>query len=219
VLPSRPISSISELGRQSIGEVPPVAPGQSPFHIKATGYLGHMRWIEESYPGGREGFLEALSPPMREWFSQQFFAMSFVDLMPLVSAGHTCARAYRMSFHDFIVHRSKIQAEFDLKGIYRALLKLSSPRLLAARVPTILGQYFDFGAMRLLEVEGYRATWELGQIPVVLAAWFAAANEGFSLVLVKAAGGIAPHVDVTHEPAASLHGYAACRIRVTMQWS
>src|SRR5262245_55819133 len=96
VLPSKPISAMNELDRQSLGEVPPVAPGQSPFHIKATGYLGHMKWIEESYPGGRDGFLNALTPPMREFFSQQFFAMSFIDLMPLVCAGHTCARAFRM---------------------------------------------------------------------------------------------------------------------------
>jgi hypothetical protein len=216
--PSTP-SVISELERQSLGETPPVPPGEGPFHTKATGYLGHMKWVDESYPGGRDAFMAQISPPLRDWFTQQFFAMSFIDLMPLVCVGHTCARSFRMGFYDFIVYRSKLQAEADLKGMYRALLKLSSPRLLAARVPTILAQYFDFGAMRLLEVEPYRATWELGSIPVVLGAWMAAANEGFSLALVKAAGGVAPHCEVSHEPAASLNGYAACRLRVVMQWS
>jgi hypothetical protein len=204
---------------KALGEEPPVQPGEGPFHIKATGYLGHMRWVEASYPGGSQAYLEELSPGVRAFFQQQFFAMSFIDIFPIVCAGGTCARAFRMTPYDFVAFRSRNQAEQDLNGVYRAFLRLGNPRLLAVRVPSIFGQYFDFAQPKLLDSDSYHARFEFAGVPWLLADWVQAAYEGFSSVVLKAAGATAPNIEAERVPAGTTKGYPSCRLVITNQWS
>lgn len=205
--------------REALEEEPPVSPGQGPFGIKGIGYLGHMRWVADHYPGGTEAYLLALSPSMRAFFGQTFFAMSFFDLMPLVCAGHTCARVMGMSFFDFVVMRSRLQAESDLHGVYRAALKLANPRLVATRIPNLMNQYFDFIESHMGETETHRVRFELRGVPSMFAEWIHAAYEGFAVVVVKATGGVAPNIEVDIEPSAPVKGHTGCRMRIMFQWS
>lgn len=200
-------------------ETPPVPPGQGPFGIKGNAYLGHMRWVAENFPGGADAYLQALTPDMRTFFGQTFFAMSFFDVMPLICVAHTCARVFRMSFFDFVAMRSRHQAEADLNGMYRAVLKLSSTRLVAARIPTLMTQYFDFGHSTVTETEAHRVSCELQGIPVLFSEWLHAAYDGFAVVVVRATGGVAPNLEVAIAPSPPVKGYEACRMRITFQWS
>lgn len=205
--------------RESVGEEPLVPPGEGPFRIKGIGYLGHMRWIAEHFPGGGDAFMAELSPPMRVFFGQTFFAMSFFDLTPLVSAGHVCARVMRMSFFDFVVMRSRDQARSDLHGVYRAVLKLSSPRLVAARIPTLMNQYFDFSESAVVESDAHRVHFELRGIPVMFSDWFHAAYDGFSGVVITATGGVAANLEARVDRSSAFKGYPCCRMRMMCQWS
>jgi hypothetical protein len=40
------------------------------------------------------------------------------------------------------------QATLDIQGVYRMLLKLTSPKLVAVRLPKMMSKYFDFGTTR-----------------------------------------------------------------------
>jgi hypothetical protein len=202
-----------------LGAEPPVPPGEGPFRIKGTGYLGHLKWIDAAYPGGRQAFLAAISPEMRRFFEQQFMAIGFNDILPLVCCGHTCAPVFRMSYYDFVVYRSRDQAEQDLKGMYRALLKISTPRVLASRVPNIFAQYLDFGTVKVTQVENYRACWELTNFPLALSEWVRAVYEGFTTVLLATAGGVAPNMEMTLENGPPIKGFPGCKLTVMVQWS
>jgi hypothetical protein len=201
-----------------IGETPPVPPGESPFHIRGTGYLGHMAWIEQHFPGGRDGFLRLLSPPMRAFFSQTFLAISMFDFLPLASAGQVCARALDMKFVDFIEMRGRHQAQLDIGGVYRVLLKMTSAKLIASKLPGIMAKYFDFGATRPVSEETRCVRFEVDSIPQMLVEWFFGCYTGYVEVVVGAAGGHIPTLDIDTGPAPDLAGFPACKMVGTVRW-
>jgi hypothetical protein len=201
-----------------IGETPPVPPGQSPFHIRGTGYLGHLDWVDREFPGGRAAFLGKLSPSMRAFFAQTFLAISMFDFLPLASAGRVCARVLGMSFVDFIEMRSRHQAELDIRGVYRMLLKMTSPRLVAMKLPTIMTKYFDFGAVRIVADEARCVHFEMESVPQILVEWFLGCYTGYVEVVVGAAGGHLPTLDIETTAAADVSGFAACKLGGVVRW-
>jgi hypothetical protein len=202
-----------------IDETPPVPPGESPFHIRGTGYLGHLAWVDQHFPGGRGAFLNLLSPPMRAFFSQTFLAISMFDFLPLAAAGRVCARALGMKFVDFIEMRGRHQAHVDIGGVYRMLLKMTSPRIVAGKLPAIMSKYFDFGAVHLLSQEQHCVRFENESVPHILVEWFRGCYTGYVEVVVGAAGGHLPTLDIETVPAPDFRGFAACRLVGIVRWS
>jgi hypothetical protein len=199
--------------------MPPVPPGESPFHIRGTGYLGHLAWVDQQFPGGRTAFLALLSPPMRTFFSQTFLAISMHDFLPLASAGQVCARALGMPFVEFVEMRARHQAQVDVAGVYRVLLKLTSARMIAAKLPGIMTKYFDFGETRALSDDPLCVKFEVTKVPEMLVDWFLGCYTGYVEVVVGAAGGQLPTLDFHPSPTSELHGFAACKVVGTVRWS
>ena len=200
-------------------ETPPVPPGESPFHIRGIAYLGHLDWVDRHFPGGRTAFLALLSPSMRAFFGQTFLAISQPDVLPLACAGQVCARALGMTFVEFVEMRGRHQATLDIQGVYRMLLKLTSPKLVAGRLPKMMSKYFDFGETRVVSDEPFGVVFEVATIPTLLADWFLGVYTGYVEVVVGAAGGTLPTLDVTSAPGDALHGFDACKLTGIVRWS
>ena len=201
-----------------IAETPPVPPGESRFHIRGTGYLGHLSWVDQHFPGGRPAFLALLSPPMRAFFSQTFLAISMYDFLPLASVAHVCGRALGMQFVPFVEMRGRHQAKLDIGGVYRLLLKLTSARMIAGKLPGIMAKYFDFGATRQLTDEPLCVTFEVANVPHILVDWFFACYTGYVEVVIGASGGQIPTLDFDASPAPDQHGFPASKIVGTVRW-
>ncbi len=204
---------------RAIGETPPTPPGESPFHIRGTGYIGHLQWVDQHFPGGRLAFLALLSPSMRTFFSQTFLAISMHDFLPLAAAGQVCARARGMKFAPFIEMRGRHQANLDIGGVYRVLLKLTSTKMIANKLPAIMAKYFDFGVVRALSSEPHSVKFEVTGIPTILLDWFAGCYAGYVQVVVPAAGGEAPTLTVEEVPTADCHGFPAANMIGTIRWT
>lgn len=205
--------------RRSIGDEPPLPPGTSPFHIKGGGFLGHLAWVDSSYPGGRSAFLSALSPQMRSYFETMFLAQSWYDLLALASAGHVCSKALGMRFRAFIAMRSRHQAQLDLTGMYRMLLKLASPRMVASRIPKVMAQYLDFGTARIVREEPTAVIFDIAGVPVILVDWMSGVYEGFIDVIITSAGGTTPVFRSETSVHPSVHGFPAVTLRVDVRWT
>jgi hypothetical protein len=203
----------------TLGEQPPVTPGSSPFHIRGIAYLGHLDWVDAHFPGGRRGFLALLTPPMRAFFEQTFLAISMVDFMPLASAGQVCARALGKPLIEFVEMRSRHQAEVDLHGVYRAMLKLTSAKLVAARLPKMTARYFDFGEVREIDSKPYCARFAIESLPSSVVDWFIGCYNGYVEIVIGAAGGHLPTVDFQVESAPDIKGFPASRMIGTVRWS
>lgn len=167
----------------------PRPPGDNPYRIKGTAYRGHMAYVAEHIAGGVDAMLGAIvAPALVAFFRQTFLAASYYDLCPLIAAGHVCARLSGTDFESFMRVRTRYQAERDVNGIYKMLLKVTSPEALAVRLPRLVGQYLDFGkAEAHLIAPGHVVAAQSGT-PRSMARWFQLVHEGYIDTLLPMAG-------------------------------
>lgn len=178
-----------------------------------------MAWVDEHFPGGRAAFLAALSPSMRAFFSQTFLAISNIDFLPLAAAGHVCARLMKMSFDAFVEMRARHQATLDVGGVYRVLLKLTSAKMVAARLPKMMAKYFDFGQVEIVGEAPLAIDFVVDGLPQIVAAWFTACYRGYVEVALSAAGARLPVFETRSEPQPISRGFARVRFIGRVTWS
>jgi hypothetical protein len=168
----------------------PFAPGESPFRIKGTVYRGHLEWVAENAPGGLEGVNRAYRDPrLAPYMSQQFLPSSWYDLLPVVTSAYVVARVCHLGFDEFLRMRTRIQAQRDLGGVYKLLLKLTSPANVVNRYAAVQQQYFSFGTATAELIAPRTARVQRGQIPQMVFDWMAPVQEAFLEQAIAAAGG------------------------------
>lgn len=165
------------------------APGESPFRIKGNGYRGHLKYVQENLPGGVEAMKDAFEDPrLKEFFNQTFLASAFYDVIPLAHAGLICAEISGMSFYDFVYERTRHQAEEDVRGVYKWLLTLLSPRLVSSRLTKFMAQYFDFMSFELEHSDATVVRGRLTGAPFELRGWITAVFEAYYCHVFKLGG-------------------------------
>jgi hypothetical protein len=198
----------------------PKPAGQNPYRIKGTAYVGHLSYVKEIVRGGVPAMLEAMvDPTLVAFFQQQFLAASYYDIYPLVAAGYACARVVGSTFDSFIRVRSRYQANRDVQGIYKMLIKVTSPEALATRLPRLVGQYFDFGRAEAHRVAPRHIVSVQTGTPHSMARWFQLVHETYILQLMPMAGAknvlfrpVPPRSDSTKD------GVELCEIRGDVFW-
>jgi len=199
----------------------PFEPGKSPFRIKGLAYAGHLEYVKQHAPGGVDAMLSGFRDPrLTEFWQQRFLSASWYDIVPLVVAGHVCARQCSMTFSGFVRARSTFQANLDLSGIHRFLLKLASPGMVITRLPLLQAQYIDFpGRGEAQMVQPGVAILQRAQLPLMLAKWFAVVNDTYAEAVVVAAGAknvlIRSEYNVRDVPS---HGVPTVQFRCTVRW-
>lgn len=181
----------------------PFAPGLSPFRIKGIAYRGHVEYASRHIPGGVAAVNETFgNKALKYFFEQQFLAATWYDVLPMVPLWHACARVLKQPAVEFLRVRTRHQAEGDLRGVYRWILKVASPETVALRMPRAVGQYLDFGTteatVRRPGVVHVRRT----GIPLFLAPWFGIVAETFLTVALEIAG--ASKVQLRQRPVQTL---------------
>jgi hypothetical protein len=199
----------------------PFEPGESPFRTKGTSYLGLVASFDRRVPGGSKAVFARLEDPrVAAFFGQKFLAGSSYDILPLLEASMTAAKVANVPWREFVRGGARFQAERDLNGVYRVLLRVASARLVVERLPRILVQYFNF-----CEVDGrfsgekrYEA--RLRGVPRPVAPWLSWIGEGFVPVLMEAAG--APNAAVLvhpFEPEGEVRGMPTSTTRFSISWT
>lgn len=197
------------------------SPGKSPFRTKGNVYRALFESADSRVPGGAAAVLARIDDPeLRAFYDQPFLAASTYDILPIVPFGMAGARILDVPYAEFVRGGAEFTAKRDMSGIYRVLLKLASPERVAARLPRILSQYFDFG-----RIEGhfpaprtYEAT-AFG-LPRPLALWMTSVAHGFVPVVMEKAGArnvsvrIRPPTDPTVE-----HGITLVTASFEVGWS
>src|SRR5262245_47554838 len=93
----------------------PHAPGQSPYCIKGLGYRGHIEYSNTHVPGGLERALARLDDAqVSSFYAQPFLAASWYDIFPLVELGMVSAELLGMPYREYLVQRTRKQAQTDL---------------------------------------------------------------------------------------------------------
>lgn len=175
----------------SIRPIPssPFEPGASPFRVKGTTYLGLLGRFERDVPGGIRNVLDRIDDPrVAEFLGQPFLPSSMYDIFPLLDAGIVGARIVGKSYRTFVREGAAYQADRDMSGVYRVLLRLASPRRAVERIPRIFMQYVDFGDIGGSLTSDTRFEGVISGIPQPVCPWIQGVFEGFTPVVLRRAG-------------------------------
>jgi hypothetical protein len=198
----------------------PFRPGTSPFHMKGVGYRGHLEYVQSSVPGGLRAMIDGLvDPDLKEFYARTFLASTWYDVLPILPATEVAARLLGMTFEQFVRFRVRLQAQSDARGVYKLLLKLASPELVAKNLPRLASLYYNFGTttVRLLRprvVEAVRV-----QVPKPVASWYAMVSESYCESALEIAGAREPRmrtVDTARDGAIS--GVDTVSLRFELTW-
>lgn len=198
----------------------PFEPGQAPFHIKGLMYYGLMKHAQHKVPGGLEAVQEALpNDSLRKFIDEPFMAASWYDIFPILPISATVARLAGEPVSDFLHRRTTRQAEKDISGMYRFLLKLTSAQMLARNLPRVTSQVFDFGDVEIHSAEKGRVRASRTGLPEALAGWYATIAVAY-IGRAMELGGV-PNVRMTPErpvPDGHRDGVRIVKLPFEMAW-
>jgi hypothetical protein len=198
----------------------PFRPGESPFKIKGVAYRGHLEYVSEFVDGGVDEMLRGFrDPALVEFFQQKFLPSTFYDIIPLIVAGYVCARQTRKSFSEFVRIRSRYQAERDVGGVYRVLIKLVSPMHVIERLSALQSQYLSFAEGGVEVLGDKHVLFTRPKLPHLLAHWTGNVLEAYVDVLLTRAG--ARNVLARPLPLLAdgqVHGVAAVKWQCDVTW-
>src|SRR5260221_5621605 len=109
------------LSSTDVGSV--YAPGASPFHSKGTIWMGVRTCVEECVVGGVDAVARELDPPLRDFFTQMFVSPGWYDILPVTPVADAIGRVMNVGRMEYVRQRALWQAERDMRGVYRLLLK------------------------------------------------------------------------------------------------
>ncbi len=176
---------------------PRFRPGESPFHVRGSTYLGMREYVDKHVPGGIGAVQARLSDDeLREFAAQTFLPVSHYDALPIRPISEAIAAVEGIPYGDSVRRRAAMVAERDLKGLYRLLLSVVSPELVAERLQRLGMRYFDFGRVDVVSAAKGRSDAKMSGIPAPLALWLGHMISGYAVVALKAAGAASPRTRV-----------------------
>jgi hypothetical protein len=199
---------------------PPFAMGASPFRAKGVLYLGSFEYFDRHLPGGRRAVLDSLQDDqLARFFAQPFLAGSWYDSFPGIPMQQASARLARQPVADFIRRLARWQAERDVQGVYRVLLKLATAEMIVERVPLLATRYFDFVTIEQKKVGERSYTAVVKGVPATLATLYMSITEPFLSVAMELAGArnIRFQWD-SPEPHGTRAGVGLVRLRRQLRW-
>ncbi len=195
--------------------------GESPFKAKGSLYLGTQKFFKKKVPGGLDALVEAIGPgPLADFIGQTFLPAFWYDalLAPKLIAHE--ARVMNLSVEDYLVQRTTWQVEQDSGGIYKFLLKLTSPKFVADRLPIMMSQMFDFCDLEVERVAEAERVAHFRGIPVPLGSWLRVSLKLYTEIILALAG--AKTVDVRFlptEPMEAKAGVARLHLTYRVNWT
>jgi hypothetical protein len=171
------------------------APGESPFHVRGSTYLGMRDHVKANIPGGMDAVANALPDgPHREFVRQMFLAVGWYDALPIRPITEVIAKLERRPWDESVRARAQQVAVRDLTIIHRVLLAASSPERVVEKLQRAALQYFDFGQTEIVDNQPGQSKFVLRGVPQPLGAWFLPMLDGYAGTLIARAGGKNPTV-------------------------
>jgi hypothetical protein len=196
--------------------------GEGPFRARGIAFSMAFKYIDARLPGGRAAFLAALgaADPFLPFYDQIFLASADYDLSPLARLYAVCAQIEGVSVGRFIEDRSRWSGEADPKGVWKPMLKASSPEDMADRTRFAFDRYFPpcRAERTLLQVGRFEGL--LSKVPVCMSGIHASATVGFVCGALESMGAVDARMECARlGPDGSLSGVLQERLRFVTTWT
>ena len=176
--------------------------GTGPFHVKGVLYLGTQKYFTNDVPNGMARLAETLDDPnVRAFITQKFLPSSWYDVLPVAPLIRAEAEVCGQTVPAYLRKRAAFQAREDIGGVYRWLLKLASPELVALKLPRLLTQIFDFGDAYTERLDERTVRIEVREFPSALSEWYSTAFDVYAETTLELAG--AKNVSIALKPVGS----------------
>lgn len=154
---------------------------ESPFRVRGSVYTGNLEILHKHIPGGFATFAAEIKNKEIESFLREtiFLAASSYAIEPLIFLQRFLAQATRSPLDKFVRDASRIAAERDVVGTYRAQLRSASPEEMAHRLPRMFVRYFEPCQAESLHVSPGRSEVRLAGLPASALGLYVWASEGF----------------------------------------
>ena len=195
--------------------------GESPFHVKGNVYAGTKQFFAKKVDGGLDALYKAIDDPaLAEFIQQKFVAVAWYDVLPAVPLIRAEARVLGLGTKRYLQLRTAYQAEQDLAGVYRMILKLASAELVALKMPRLFAQVFDFGTSDARVVAPGHVEGAVRDFPASLFDWFSVSLEVYTRAALKMTGAreaavVARRVKSSAPPG----GEPMASLQIDMRWS
>lgn len=193
--------------------------GESPFRAKGVLFRGTQEFFTEHVRGGFDALQRQLGEgPLAAFIAQKFLPASYYDALTIPALIRAEADACGLSLPLYMQKRTRWQAERDMNGVYRLLLKVTSADTIAVRLPRVLSQMFNF-PQPVTEVEGTAATTQLTGVPEVLVDYFHMAVGTYAPALLELAGAKRARTEILETLAAGTqHGMRVVTLQFRASW-
>jgi hypothetical protein len=197
------------------------APGQGPFHVKGTAYIGLLGHYTRCVPGGLDAILGQFGDDavLVAFFKQRFLSSAWYDVGPSTLLSRVAASLSGIPHLDLLRQQARAQAERDISGVYRLVLKLASPEMVMSRLPVAATRYFDFVRAEARELRP--KCWEsmAHGVPEIARHSYMTGTEAFVMRALELAGA----TDLKHrwtpaEPEGQAHGMDIVGLRREVSW-
>jgi hypothetical protein len=197
------------------------APGKGPFHVKGTAYLGLLDWNATRVPGGLDAVFSQFGgdAALIAFFRQRFLPSGWYDVGPSTLLTRAASNAAGIPHLALLREQARTQAERDIRGVYRILLKLASPEMVMSRLPIAANRYFDFVRAEVHELRP--KCWEsiAHGVPEMAQHSYMASTEAFVLRALELAGARAlSHRWYSPESEGKVHGVGVVVLRRELSW-
>jgi hypothetical protein len=198
------------------------APGEGPFHVKGTAYIGLLGHYGGRVPGGIDAIVAQFGKdePLIAFFKQRFLSSAWYDVGPSTLLSLVAANLLGVPHLDLLRQQARAQAERDIGGVYRLVLKLAKPEMVMARLPVAATRYFDFVRAEVREIRP--KCWEsiAHGVPELARPAYQAGTEAFVVRALELSGA----AEVKHrwsppEAEGQAHGVDIVGLRREVSWT
>jgi len=199
----------------------PFEPGASPFRCKGLMYLDTLTYFDERFQGGRAALLRHVEEPVLARFLSQYFVIGgWYDVFPLLALNGLAARVTGTAFLEVIRDVARWQVPRHFHGVYRFLLKLTSPDMVMANLPRLGDKYFDFVRIETQKLREKTYESSASGIPALAASAYLTSTDVAMRAALELAGaqGVRIHRHPLR-PDGEAHGLAIVTTKRVVSWS
>lgn len=205
--------------------------GDGPFRVRGLAYATLLDYVDKRLPGGRPALMAALGPadPWLPYIDQLFVVGADYDASPLCRLFVAAARVRGEDVARFVEKRAQQSAKTDVHGMWKPLLKTSSPEAMAERLHIAFNRYFRTSTTdpkdpaceaKPISVVRGRFEAELGGLPAPLAGVHVWSTRGFVTAALTLAGAREPTISLGGPiPDGRFLGVPLLRVRLVSNWS
>jgi hypothetical protein len=198
----------------------PFPPGTSPFRCKGILYADTFEFADLYVRGGRAALFRRIEDAaLRDFLDQPFVVGGWYDIFPLVALHGVAAIATGEPALEITRKVARAQVPRQFRGLYKFLLKISSPERMMRTLPRLANAYYDFVRVEVEEIRPRTFISTGCGVPAVIASAYMGSTEVGVLTALEIAGarGVR-HRWLSPRPEGRVHGMDVVCVRREVSW-